>query len=93
MTAGVSAINLINGLNHHKFQQLLTAAESGYVKVKYFCDVCWLSKSDALWCAHVLLNAKKLFLEMKNKMAAEFDDKEWRCNSALQVDITQHIKI
>jgi hypothetical protein len=42
---------------------------------------------------HVLSNAIKQFLKMKNKTAAEFDDKEWRCNFAFLVDIMQYTKI
>jgi hypothetical protein len=41
-----------------------------------FCDVRWLTKADMLKRAYVLLNEIKLFLEMKNKIAAELDDKE-----------------
>jgi hypothetical protein len=57
MTTVVSTKNLIkaNGLNHYEFQQMLADTELQYGDMTYLCDVHWLSESDILRRAYIML--------------------------------------
>jgi hypothetical protein len=78
MTTVVSEINLIklNDLNHDQFQQSVAGGELEYGSIKYFFDVCWLSKTDLLRYAYKLLNETKIVL----------GNEEWNCVSLMMVN-------
>ncbi|XP_066963213.1 general transcription factor II-I repeat domain-containing protein 2A-like [Macrobrachium rosenbergii] len=91
----VKAVNFIRsrGLNHHEFQQLMADIDAEYSDVKYFCEVRWLSKAGMLKRAYDLLEEIALFLDMKGNAIPELRNKEWRCDLAFLVDITDHLSV
>jgi hypothetical protein len=52
----------------------------------------WLSRDAMLKRVHNLKNDIQLFVEMKEYRFPHFEDKEWMCDFAFLVDITQHLK-
>ena len=68
--------------------------DAEYSDVKYFCEVRWLSKAGMLKRAYDLLEEIVLFLDMKgNNAIPELRNKEWRCDLAFLVDITDHLSV
>jgi hypothetical protein len=52
----------------------------------------WLSRDAMLKRVYNLKNDIQLFVEMKEYRFPHFEDKEWMCDFAFLVDITQHLK-
>ena len=65
--------------------------ESEYDDVIYNTEVPWLSRGAMLKRIYNLKNDIQLFVEMKQYPFPQFEDKEWMCNFAFLIDITQHL--
>jgi hypothetical protein len=91
-----SVIKLINflksrALNHRQFNEFLKNLGSEYGDVIYNTEVRWLSRGAMLKRVYNLKNDIQLFVEMKEYRFPHFEDKEWMCDFAFLVDITQHL--
>jgi hypothetical protein len=64
---------------------------SEYGDVIYNTEVRWLSRGAMLKRVYNLKNDSQLFVEMKEYRFPHFKDKEWMCDFAFLVDITQHL--
>ncbi|XP_076284494.1 general transcription factor II-I repeat domain-containing protein 2-like [Lasioglossum baleicum] len=89
----IKIVNFIRsrGLNHREFKEFLKDMESEYGDILYNTEVRWLSRGTMLKRVYELRKEIKLFLEMKNNPFPQFDDKDWMCDFAFCVDITQHL--
>ena len=65
--------------------------ESEYDDAIYNTEVHWLSRGTMLKRIYNLKNDIQLFVEMKEYPFPQFNDKEWMCDFAFLVDITQHL--
>ena len=64
---------------------------SEYGDVIYNTEVRWLTRGVMLKRIYDLKNDIQLFVEMKEYPFPQFEDKEWMCDFAFLVDITQHL--
>ena len=64
---------------------------SKYGDVIYNTEVHWLSRGAMLKRMYDLKNYIQLFVEMKEYPFPQFEDKEWMCDFAFLVAITQHL--
>jgi hypothetical protein len=78
-------------LNHRQFNEFLKDLGSEYGDIIYNTEVRWLSRDAMLKRVYNLKNDIQLFVEMKEYRFPHFEDKEWMCDFAFLVDITQHL--
>jgi hypothetical protein len=90
-----NVIKLMNFLksraNYRQFNEFLKDLGSEYGDVIYNTEVRWLSRGAMLKRVYNLKNDIQLFVEMKEYRFPHFKDKEWMCDFAFLVDITQHL--
>ncbi|XP_076645577.1 general transcription factor II-I repeat domain-containing protein 2-like [Halictus rubicundus] len=89
----IKIVNFIRsrGVNHREFKEFLKDIENVYGDILFNTEVRWLSRGTMLKRVYDLKNEIKLFLEMKDNPFSQFDDKDWMCDFAFCVDITQHL--
>ncbi|XP_026475998.1 general transcription factor II-I repeat domain-containing protein 2B-like [Ctenocephalides felis] len=92
----IPVIKLINfiksrGLNHREFKEFLNNLESEYGDVIFNTEVRWLSRTAMLKRVYDLKTEIELFAEKKEYAFPHFHDKEWMCDFAFLIDITQHL--
>jgi hypothetical protein len=92
-TPVIKLINFLKSraLNHRQFNEFLKDLGSEYGDVIYNTEVRWLSRGAMLKRVYNLKNDIQLFVEMKEYRFPHFEDKEWMCDFAFLVDITQHL--
>jgi hypothetical protein len=92
-TPVIKLINFLKSraLNHRQFNEFLKDLGSEYGDVIYNTEVRWLSRGAMLKRVYNLKNDIQLFVEMKEYQFPHFEDKEWMCDFAFLVDITQHL--
>ena len=95
--AGMKVVNNVvkfiraKALNHRQFQNYLTPEwEVDHVKVIYYCDVCWLSRSNVLKRIVELKEPIQEFMTLKNKPILEFDNPQFMSNFAFLTDISSY---
>ena len=65
--------------------------ESEYGDVVYNTEIRWLSRGSMLERIYNLKNEIQPFVEIKEYPFHQFNDKDWMCDFAFFVDITQHL--
>jgi hypothetical protein len=93
VTVVTKLVNCIRskGLNHRQFQQFLSDMDSENGAVLYYTEVRWLSRGRMLKRVYDLKLEINLFLHMKGKSFPQITDRDWMCNFAFCVDITQYL--
>ena len=91
----ITIVNFIRsrGVNHREFKEFLRDMESEYDEILFNTEVRWLSRGTMLKRVYDLKNEIQLFCEMKNNPFPQFNDKDWMCDFAFCVDITQHLNV
>ena len=59
--------------------------------VVYNTEIRWLSRGSMLEQVYNLKNEIQFFVEIKEYPFHQFNDKDWMCDFAFLVDITQHL--
>ena len=59
----------------------------------YYCDVCWLSRTNMLKRIAKLKDPIQEFMTLKNKPILEFKDLQFMANFAFLTDISFHLVI
>ncbi|XP_067420895.1 general transcription factor II-I repeat domain-containing protein 2-like [Emydura macquarii macquarii] len=81
-----------HALNHRQFKNLIAELDQGLPgNLLLHCTVRWLSKGKVLFRFFELLDAVKLFMEVKQKEYPKLSDPQWVLDLAFLVDMLRHL--